>query len=121
MKSKEIYGLVGALVLILAFVWWGSSIDVAPEAPVNAGGETVNTPTTPKKPTSTTKVPSSVNPTVVAEKPVPTTVTAKSLAGSSLRLVTFNGKPVAQGTRFTLTFTDTDFSLKLCNTLTSAY
>lgn len=121
MKSKEIYTLIGLLAVIGVIAWWGSSYDgtqVAEEA------QTDSVPTAPaRKPSgSVTKTPSvSVNPSAPVEKPTPTMVTSLGLNGSSFRLATYNGKPVPSDSKFTLTFTNTDFAFKLCNTLSSSY
>ena len=124
MESKQTYALVGVLVLIAAFVWWGSSKDMVGDVTTDINQqEAANTSpvTGAKKPAATTKVPTSVNPTVVPEKPVPTVVTAKSLAGSTFKLTTYNGTPVSSETKFTLSFTENNFSFNLCNTLSSSY
>jgi heat shock protein HslJ len=133
MKSNEIYTLVGILVLIAAFVWWGFRGEETQEVigEETKQEETTNTNPTPKPSTSSAQTPkpsspatqsqSSVNPTVVPEKPVPVTPTSKSLAGSTFRLTTYKGSPVPADSKFTLTFTENNFSLKLCNTLSSRY
>ncbi|OHA91998.1 MAG: hypothetical protein A3J09_00680 [Candidatus Zambryskibacteria bacterium RIFCSPLOWO2_02_FULL_51_21] len=110
MTSKQIYALVGAVALIATVVWWGSSRNTAKDVPEDNNQEETNTPPT-----------TSVNPTFVPEKPVPTVPTAKSLAGSTFRLVTYNGTPVPSNSKFTLTFTEGSLTLKLCNTLSSNY
>lgn len=122
MKSKEIYTLVGLLAVIGAVAWWGSAsrgTEQAAEEPKQAEAA----PAQAKKPSaSVPNTPStSVNPSVPAAKPTPTMVTAQSLNGSVFRLATYNGEPVPADTKFTLTFTNTDFAWKLCNTLSSSY
>src|SRR5689334_10214018 len=124
MKSKEIYALVGAIVLILIIVLWVPSTKQAGEVSEGTKQEETgaNTRTqTRSTGSSLTKLPTSVNPTVVPEKPVPTVPTAKSLAGSSFRLATYNGTSLPADSKFTLTFTETSFTLKLCNNMGSTY
>ncbi len=129
MKSKEIYVLVGLLVLLIAFVWWGSTRGTGTEVVVDTNQEETST-TTPTQTTSTqnkkpsaavTQSPTSVNPTVVTEKPVPVVPTSKSLAGSTFLLTTYNGTALPKDSKYTLTFTENNFTLKICNTLSSTY
>ncbi len=129
MKSREIYVLSGVAILIIVLMLWGSSKSGMEEVgDVNQEVVSGNTNTSAPKPQTQKPsssvgqpLPTSVNPAVVVEKPVPTVPTAKSLAGSSLRLATYNGKPVSSDSKYTLSFTESDFSLKICNTLSSAY
>jgi len=123
MQSKEIYTSIGVLILLAVFIWWGSSRNMVVEVSEEVNQEvTTNTGTQTKKPSSSTgNIPTSVNPTVVPEKPVPTAVSSKNLAGSTFRLATYNGTAVSSASKFTLTFTDNNLSLKLCNTLSTNY
>ena len=128
MKSKEIYALVGVAVLIVIFAWWGSGRDMAQEGTqtdTNKEETATVSPVAPKpasKPnTSASKPASSVNPTVVSEKPTPVVPTAQSLNGSTFKLASYNGAAVPADSKYTLTFTNTDFSLKLCNIMSSSY
>ncbi len=126
MKSKEMYVLGGLLVLVIAFVWWGSTREVE-DVVVVEDTTKEETNTTPKpavqKPSSsvTQKPSTSVNTTVTPEKPVPVVPTSQILNGSTLTLTTFNGSPVSTGAKYTLAFTENNFTLKLCNTLNSSY
>ncbi len=128
MKSKEIAVLAGVLILIVVFAVWGSHKgggDLA-QNPTQEGTVTNTNPpaySPTKKPgsTATSPTPGSVNPTVVPQKTTPTIPTTKSLAGSTFRLTTYNGSPLPADTKFTLSFTENSFTLKICNTFTSTY
>jgi len=126
MKNKEMYVSVGVLILLVIVGWWGFSRDTTGGLENNQQATTTTpttqTPTTPvKKPSSTSKVPGSVNPTITPTTPVPSIPTTKSLVGSPFRLTSYNGKPLPLDSKLTLTFTETTFTLKLCNTFSSYY
>lgn len=127
MKSKEIYLLgVGVLALILIFVWRSSSnnsmLSTAQDGEqTETGAKPASNTSNTKKPAASTKLPTSVNPTVAPEKPIPTAVTSQSLSGSTYRLVTYNGEALPKDSKYTLSFTDNNFTLKLCNTHSSTY
>jgi heat shock protein HslJ len=124
MKSKEIYALVGVLVLLVIFVGWRATTDTAMESEGDTKQEETRgsvTTQNSRPSSSVTKPQTSVNPTVVTEKPTPTVPTAQSLAGSSFRLATYNGTALPSDSKYTLTFTETSFTLKLCNNMSSTY
>jgi heat shock protein HslJ len=124
MKSKEIYALVGVLILLAVFVGWRATTETAMESTEDDKQEEARgsaTTQNSRPSSSVTKSQASVNPTVITEKPTPTVPTAQSLAGSSFRLTTYNGTALPSDSKYTLTFTETTFNLKLCNNMSSTY
>lgn len=127
MKSKEIYALVAVVVLIIIIALWGSNgskVEEDAQVTDTNAGQTSNTPAAKPaaKPSApATKPASSVNPVVTSEKPTPVVPTAQSLNGSAYRLVSYKGTALPSDSKFSLVFTNTDFSLKLCNNMSSSY
>ncbi len=126
MKSKEIYVLVGVVVLIVIFALWGSTgVKMEDTQATDTNTQTpANTQTVPKstKPsTSSTKPASSVNPVATSPAPTPVVPTPESLNGSTFRLASYNGAAVPADSKYTLSFTATEFGLKLCNSMGSSY